>query len=173
MNARAAMALSVLSCGMGACQPDFNVPVPSAPVDAAYFRCHVQPVLTKNCSMFACHGADGNNGTGARYFRLYARSRLRPVGVPEAMRNSTFTAAEYTANFVAAADLIDTGSRDDSLLLLKPLEQSAGGYFHRGADLYGQGNVFLTRDDPDFVVLSAWAHGATEVPQCIEPGSNL
>ncbi len=67
---------------------------------------------------------------------------------------------------------LDLASADDSLLLLKPLEQSAGGYFHRGADLYGQGNVFASRADSDFVLLSAWAHGATEDPRCIEPGSD-
>jgi len=29
------------------------VPVKNAPLDAPYFRCHVQPILTKSCSMFA------------------------------------------------------------------------------------------------------------------------
>jgi len=173
MSARAALALLAVGSALCACQPDFNVPVAGPKVDEPYFRCHVQPVLTKNCSMFACHGADGTNGTGARYFQLYARSRLRPAALPEAMRNSTFTQAEYAANFAAAADMINLDSPDDSLLLRKPLDQSAGGYFHRGADLYGQGNVFLSRDDPDYVVLAAWVHGTTEVPQCIEPGSNL
>lgn len=180
MSARAA-ALQVVRVGalgtaLGsaffACQPDFNVPVAPPPLDRAYFRCHVQSVLTRSCSMFACHGADGTSGTNSRYFRVYARSRLRPPGIAEAMRNSTFTTAEYDANFTAAGDLVDVAAPDDSLLLLKPLEQSAGGFFHRGADLYGQGNVFLTRADPDFVLLSAWVHGATEDPKCIEPGSD-
>lgn len=170
MSAR--VVLGALLTALFACQPDFNVPQASAPLDEPYFRCHVQSVLTKSCAMFACHGADGSSGTSARYFRVYARSRLRAAGTPEAMRNSIFTAAEYHANFVAASDLVDLSSADDSLLLLKPLEQSAGGYFHRGADLYGQGNVFASRADSDFVLLSAWAHGATEDPRCIEPGSD-
>lgn len=169
---RAAGLGTVLGCTFFACQPDFNVPVAPPPLDRAYFRCHVQSVLTRSCSMFACHGADGTSGTNSRYFRVYARSRLRAAGIAEAMRNSTFTAAEYEANFIAAGDLVDVGTPDNSLLLLKPLEQNAGGFFHRGADLYGQGNVFTTQDDPDFVLLRAWANGATEDPKCIEPGSN-
>ena len=164
--------LGALLTMLSACQPDFNVPVASPPLDQPYFRCHVQTVLTKSCTMFACHGADGTSGTKSRYFRVYARSRLRVAGTPEAMRNSIFTAAEYHANFIAASDLVDPAAADDSLLLRKPLEQGAGGYFHRGADLYGQGNVFASRADADFVLLSTWAHGATEDPRCIEPGSD-
>ena len=162
----------VLGSALVGCQPEFNVPVAPPPLDRAYFRCHVQSVLTRSCSMFACHGADGTSGTNSRYFRVYARSRLRAAGIAEAMRNSTFTAAEYEANFTAAGDLVDVGAPDNSLLLLKPLDQSAGGFFHRGADLYGQGDVFLSKTDPDFVLLSAWVHGATEDPKCIEPGSD-
>lgn len=181
MSARAADSLVVRVSALGmvlsstffACQPDFNVPLAPPPLDRAYFRCRIQPVLTRSCSMFACHGADGTSGTNSRYFRVYARSRLRAPGIPEAMRNSTFTSAEYEANFTAAGDLVDVSAPDDSLLLQKPLDQSAGGFFHRGADLYGQGDVFLTKTDPDFVLLSAWANGAKEDPKCIEPGSDL
>lgn len=158
---------------LAACQPDFNIPVSAATVDEPYFRCRVQPVLTKTCGMFACHGGDGQNGTNARYFRLYGRSRLRWPDITEAQRNSTMTAQERTANLVAARALIDVNNLDQSLLLMKPLDQAAGGYFHRGAELYGQGDVFLSTDDPDFRVLSAWVHGAKDVSTCIEPGSNL
>lgn len=162
-----------LSLSLAACQPDFNVAVSPATLDEPYFRCRVQPVLTKTCGMFACHGADGTSGTNARYFRLYGRSRLRFAGTTEAARNSTMTAQERTANFVAARALVDTQNPDQSLLLMKPLDQSAGGWFHRGAELYGQGDVFLSVDDPDFRVLSAWVHGGKDDPTCIEPGSNL
>ena len=85
-----------------ACQPDFNVDISPAPLDEPYFRCRVQPVLTKTCGMFACHGADGTNGTTSRYFRLYGRSRLRWADTPEAARNSIMTQQERTANFIAA-----------------------------------------------------------------------
>ncbi len=164
--------LSAVAC-LTACQPDFNVATSPAPLDEPYFRCRVQPVLTKTCAMFACHGADGTSGTANRYFRLYGRSRLRWPDTPEAMRNSMMTAQERTANFVAARALVDVNNPDQSVLLQKPLDQQAGGWFHRGAELYGQGDVFLSTDDPDYRVLSAWVRGAKDDPTCIEPGSNL
>lgn len=158
---------------LSGCQPDFNVPVSPPAVDAAYFHCRVQPILTKSCSMFACHGADGSNGTNSRFFRVYARGRLRAPGIAEAQRNSALTDAERSANFTAARALIDLGNVQESMFLQKPLDQQAGGYFHRGAEIYGQGDVFPDRSDLDFQVLLNWAQGAKDDPQCIEPGSNL
>lgn len=58
------------------------------------------------------------------------------------------------------------------MFLLKPLEQQAGGLFHRGAELFGGGDVYLTPADPDFVTLRSWVEGAKEDPKCIEPGSD-
>lgn len=170
------LALTALAAlaGLGAaCQPDFNVPQSPASLDEPYFRCRVQPVLTKTCAMFACHGADGSSGTNRRYFQIYARNRLRYPGTAEAMRGAALTAQERTANFVASRALVDPSNLAESVLLQKPLDQQAGGWFHRGADLYGQGDVFLASDDPDYRVLWAWASGAKDDPQCIEPGSNL
>lgn len=159
--------------GLLGCQPDFNVAVSSAALDQPFFNCQVQPILTKSCAMFACHGADGTSGTTSRFFRVYARDRLRYSGITEAQRNSALTAQERSANFVAARALVDLADATTSLLLLKPLEQQAGGYYHRGAEIYGQGNVFADRRDADFQILSKWALGAKDDPLCIEPGSNL
>lgn len=153
---------------VGGCRGDLAAPLPFDPaLDEAYFRCRVQPVLTKDCSMFACHG------DGRRYFRVYARNRLRYQLSGEAQRNALMTLAERTANFDAARAFVDENSPSDSLLLKKPLAQSAGGYFHRGETIYNRGNVFLTRDDPEYKALAAWiVDGAKEDPNCVEPGSD-
>lgn len=156
-----------------ACQPDFNVPTSEPALDQPYFNCQVQPILTKSCAMFACHGADGTNGTNSRFFRVYARNRLRTPDIPEAQRSSALTTAERAANFAAARALVDLNSVDDSVLLLKPLEQAAGGSFHRGAEIFGMGNVFADQSDADFQTLRKWAQGQKDDPQCIEPGSDL
>lgn len=162
----------LMSSALAACQPAFNQPDPAATVDEPYFRCQVQPILTMTCGMFACHGADGTKGTTMRYFRLYGRNRLRDPAIPEAMRGSQLLPTERQANFVAARALIDTDNPDQSFLLLKPLDQLAGGYFHRGAEIFGGGDVFASVEDSDYKRLQAWVHGAKDDPQCIEPGSN-
>ena len=132
--------------------------------DMAYFRCKVQPVLAKSCAMFACHG------DARRYFRVFARNRLRSAGT-EADRNAQLRPEELQSNYDAARAFIDTSDPDHSFLLTKPLDTSAGGWFHRGAEIFGSGNVFVSKSDPDFQTLTAWVHGAQENPTCVEPGS--
>jgi hypothetical protein len=132
--------------------------------DADYFRCQVQPILAKSCAAFACHGS------GLRYFRVFARNRLRSSGT-EADRNAALRPEELQANYDAARAFVDASDPDHSFLLMKPLDGSAGGWFHRGAQIFGEGNVFMTTDDPDYQVLSQWVHGAPGDPACIEPGS--
>jgi hypothetical protein len=139
---------------------------PEPVVDEAYFRCRVQPILTKSCAAFACHG------DGERYFRLYARNRLR-LGGTEAERNTFLRDAERTFNFMSARAFVDPREPERSLLLLKPLDQVAGGYYHGGATEFGKGDVFLARAEADFKVLEAWVNGQTEDPSCIEPASDL
>ena len=150
------------------CQGGLRDPLPlSASLDEAYFRCNVQPILTKSCAAYACHGSS------VRYFKLFGRNRLR-LGGTIAKLNAPMSAAERAWNYDAARALVDPASPDTTLLLLKPLEGSAGGYFHGGATFFGQGNVFPDRKDPDYVVLEKWVHGTkAEDPACVEPGSNL
>jgi hypothetical protein len=161
--------LIVFSVALAAagCQRGLTDKSPLPARDEAYFRCHVQPIVTKSCSAFACHGS------AQRYFHVFARNRLR-LGGTEAQRNAILRTEEGAFNFDAARAFIDESALDESLLLLKPLEAKEGGYYHGGATLFGKGNVFLNRDDPDFKIISAWVHGAKEVDQqCIEPGSDL
>ena len=135
-------------------------PRPLPVLDDAYFRCRVQPILARSCAAFACHG------DGLRYFRVFARNRLRRSGT-EAERNAALTDPERAANFESARAMID-----GDFLLRKPLAAEAGGYFHRGAEIFGQGNVFAGANDPDYRTLAAWVGGAREDPACIEPGSD-
>src|SRR5262249_37320183 len=100
-----------------------------------------------------------------------ARNRLRAQGA-EKDRNAPLTDVERAANFEAARAFVDDGSIDQSLLLVKPLDVNAGGRFHRGREIYGAGNVFLDRNDPDFLTLLSWMQGAKESPTCVEPGSD-
>jgi len=158
--------LAALALASGCVQAGIEDPAPEPKLDEAYFRCKVQPKLTKSCAAFACHGS------GDRYFRLYARNRLRDGGT-EAERNALLRDSERAHNFASARAFVDAAQLDQSLLLMKPLDQAAGGFYHGGATEFGKGDVYLTRDDPDFKILVAWVNGQTEDPSCIEPGSNL
>lgn len=167
---RAALPLLALAGGiagvlLGGCRADLTTPAPLPELDEAYFRCRVQPVLTKTCSAFACHG------DGRRYFRLFARNRLR-LGGTEEQRNAFLRDTERAVNFDAARAVVSVDNPNSSLLLLKPLAQSAGGYYH-GAVPLGSADVFASRDDPDFRTLASWVNGAKEDPACIEPGSDF
>ena len=62
---------------------------------------------------------------------------------------------EHLAQFRAGAVLID-----------KPLDTRAGGLFHRGRDLFGSDDIFLTRDDPGYRILNAFIDGARAEEDC-------
>lgn len=154
-----------LVCLCGCVQDGLTVSELPAPLDRAYFDCKVQPVLTKSCSMLVCHG------DGRRFLRIYARNRLR-LGGTERDRNAFLKPAEREANYLAARAMVDAEDPSHSLLLLKPLQESAGGYFHGGETEYDRGDTFATADEADYLVLKAWAEGATDDPNCVEPGSD-
>lgn len=162
---RALLGLAALAVLSG-CTADLGEKAPPPSLDEAYFRCRVQPVLTKSCSAFLCHGDP------ERYFRVYARNRLR-LGGTEATRNRALSDAERGFNFASALGFVDSTDLAGSLLLMKPLDQVGGGYYHGGATEFGQGDVFGSRTEPDFKVLAAWIDGEKEDPACIEPGSDL
>jgi len=159
--------LPVLFVALVGCQPGLRDEAPfSSSLDEAYFRCRVQPILTKSCAAFACHG------DVKRYYHLFARNRLR-MGGTEATRNAAMKPEERGANYDATRAIVDLDARDESLLLKKPLDVSAGGYYHGGATRYDKGDVFATTEDPDYVILEKWIHGEKEDAACIEPGSDL
>jgi hypothetical protein len=141
------------------CQRGLDAPLAQADLDEPYFRCRAQPVLTKSCAAFACHG------DARRFFHVFARNRLRLEGT-ESERNAALSDRERAANFQAARAFVDEDGR--GLLLEKPLE----GAFHRGGEIFGRGNVFSSVEDEDYKTLAAWASGAKEDARCVEPGSD-
>jgi hypothetical protein len=155
----------VAFAAMFACASDLHEPMPLAPLDEPYFRCRVQPVLARSCSQLACHGDE------RRFFRVFARNRLRSDGA-ESERDAPMRDEERRANFDAARAMLDPGDVERSLLITKPLDGRAGGAFHRGAEIFGGGNVFLSRDEADFMTLRAWTRGEREDPSCVEPSSS-
>jgi hypothetical protein len=159
-------ALAALALALAACQSDIDAPLDPIELDRPFFDCRVQPVLTKLCSALACHG------DAKRYFKVFARNRLRITG-DETQRNVFLRAEERQHNYNAARAFVDREAPARSLLLRKPLDEAAGGAFHIGATLYKSGDVFAAADDPDYQVLAQWIAGATEAPTCQEPGGNL
>jgi hypothetical protein len=166
-RARSAAALGLaLALASAGCQRGLTDAAPLPALDEAYFRCHVQPILTKNCATYACHGSPD------RAFRLYARNRLR-FGIADISQiNAQLSDEERALNFEAARAFVDFGALDQSSFLKKPLEGDAGGYYH-GATKLGTSNVFSSVDDADYQVLAGWVNGAVEAnQQCVEPASN-
>lgn len=160
---------SLLGVALGAVLgcPSWSEPPPPADpsLDEAFFRCRVQPILTKNCSTFACHG------DARRPFSVFARNRLR-LGGTERERNAFLGDDERTWNYRAAAAMVDLEHRDESPLLMKPLDVAAGGWFHGATELEGRQDVFADREG-EWGVMSEWVHGATQASDCVEPGSDL
>jgi len=154
--------LLVLLC---ACQVPTNGPLEQLALDRPFFDCRVQPVLTKYCSALACHGHD------QRFFRVFARNRAR-LDANET-RNAFMTSDERDHNYAAAVAVVDADDPEHSSLLMKPLDEAAGGRFHVGATMFGRGDVFAAADDPDYQLLANWVAGATEQSGCMEPGSDL
>lgn len=148
-----------------ACVGGLSAPAETIPLDEPYFRCQVQPVVTASCAMLACHG------DGRRFFRVFARNRLR-LGGREADRNRPMSPEERQRNFDAALAFVDASSPEDSMLLHKPLFPEAGGWYHGAAALYDPGNVWRSTQEPDYQRLVAWVGGATAPADCVEPGSD-
>jgi hypothetical protein len=158
----------LLSVALGSlgCQTGLTDEAPfSSNLDEAYFRCRVQPIITKSCAALACHGDI------QRYYHVFGRNRLRLSGGEE-QRNAALSAQERGFNYNATRAIVNVAKPKESYLLLKPLESSEGGYYHGGATRYKKGNVYINRDDPDFKTLEKWVNGEKEDPACIEPGSD-
>ena len=73
--------------------------------------------------------------------------------------------ASVAANYDIARGFAATEA-EPSLLLTKPLDTAGGGYYHRGQDLYGDEDVFLTTADRGYGLLEDWLAGATAAPGC-------
>lgn len=119
-------------------------------LDVEYFSCAVHPVLVSRCAFPACHGNED------RPFKLYwgAGMRLDPD-----LYNQPTSDEERAANHEAALAFAGD-SPDDSWLLLKPLDWNQGGYYHRGAWMYGTWDVFSSTSDPGYQAIESWILGA-------------
>jgi len=131
-------------------------------LDVSYFRCDVEPVLIKRCSFEACHGTD------ERPFRVYAPHRLRLDG----LAGSPLTEAEHRANYDKALGFAGADGAPP-LLMLKGLAVEAGGYFHRGAELYGGGDAFLAAEDPGYQTIATWIVGRGQAPTDCTPAPEV
>ncbi|MBI2896791.1 MAG: hypothetical protein HYY06_24755 [Deltaproteobacteria bacterium] len=153
-----ALALTVL---LGGCAPASNDPVDVPMLDLAAFRCSVQPVLAKRCAFLACHGS------ALRPLRVYAPNRLRLGGEPTE-RDRPPSDVELEANYDRARALA-TGGPEEALLVRKPLDVTAGGLFHRGQEMFGGDDVFVSRDDPGYRLLVAWIEDEEHPPDDCVP----
>lgn len=152
-------ALIVVALATACTQGGIDAPAPTTMLDRPFFTCQVEPVLVARCAFFACHGS------ARRPFHVLARNRLRD-GVPDEQRETPLTTAEEDANYATALGFTGDGTRAPALLLLKPLSTKAGGFYHRGATLYDRGDVFSSKSDPGYQILSSWLAGATAAPDC-------
>jgi hypothetical protein len=83
-NAATRTCVDSKNCGTTTNKPATSATLPA--LDVNYFKCNVEPVLEKKCSMLGCHGTE----TG-RALRVYARGRLRNP-------TDTITSVASTAN---------------------------------------------------------------------------
>lgn len=150
---RAVLALAVVAVGCVA--GDLGAPRAVPALDRDAFRCRVEPVLAARCAFLACHGDE------ARPFRVYAPGRLR-LGVAV---DAALTAAEREANYAAALGMAGD-EREPPLLVGKPLDTAAGGFYHGGQARFDGDDVFATTADPGYVALADWIAGATADPGC-------
>ena len=140
---------------------------PQTTLDQHFFRCRVQPLLTKSCAFMDCHGND------ERPLRIYAEQRFR-LDVDWLDYETPITDAELDANFRVITGFTDADNASHSLLSEKPLDARFGGRYHRGRDLYGVDDVFLSREEDDYKTLRSFAGGMSESSDCVpSAGGNL
>jgi hypothetical protein len=160
--------------GTTECKPSEG-PTALPALDMEMFKCDVQPIFQRDCSMMGCHGTN----TG-RPFRTYARGRLRNdeivnrVGtcIPATGQVNLFdaatgtimcegwlphTATEWKKNFDSARSfMLDVTKPDDSLMLRMP---TVGGLPHIDIKLF-------TTADPAYATIKSWLGGAQRASTC-------
>jgi hypothetical protein len=154
-----AMVKLMMITALAGCVTGLDAPAPAAALDRDYFRCNVQPVLAARCAFPACHG------NARRPLALYAVGRMR-YGIGWDQPTAPLTDQELGYNFDVATGFTTTTATGQAWLLAKPLTTDAGGYYHRGADLYGAGNVFDATTDRGYQQLAAWIVGETASASC-------
>lgn len=160
--------------GTTECKPDEG-PTLLPALDLEMFKCDIQPIFQRDCSMMGCHGTNTE-----RPFRVYARGRLRnneivnrtgscipatgTVNLDEAGTGTIMcegwlphTANEWKKNFDSARSfMLDVGNPDDSLMLRMP---TVGGLPHIDIKLF-------TSTDPKYTKIRNWLGGAQRGSTC-------
>jgi hypothetical protein len=119
---------------------------PAAPaLDYEYFKKNVQPVFVKkrvgHAKCTSCHG-----GEGSPVFALQ----------PLAKGSTTWTEEETRKNFAAIQKVAIAGNAK-SMLLIHPLDESAGGdFYHSG------GKHWTSQSDPEWQLLRNFVMGQTK-----------
>ena len=108
-------------------------------LDYETYKKTVEPIFTKkrvgHARCVACHSASNN------------AFRLQPLA-----EGSTWTEEQSRRNFESVSKLVNPANPQASKLLMHPLSHEAGGdEFHSG------GRQFLSKDDPDWKAIAAWA----------------
>ncbi len=151
--------------GLSGCV-DANTPEPWPPLSAERFACKVQPILARQCASPACHG------NPARRMQVLAPGRMRMIGelirASEAQSTADrdaglhppLTKAERDFNLIQARGMVRSNAGwPDPPLLSYPLAIGAGGIYHAP-----NADVFMSRQDPDYVILAQWAAGLGGCP---------
>jgi hypothetical protein len=108
-------------------------------LDYETYKKSVEPIFAKkrtgHARCVACHSASNN------------AFRLQPLA-----EGSTWTEEQSRRNFESVVILVNKSNPQASKLLMHPLAHEAGGdEFHSG------GRQFLSKDDPDWKAMAAWA----------------
>jgi hypothetical protein len=111
-------------------------------LDFETYKTTIEPIFVKkragHARCVACHSAS-NNGF-----------KLQPLA-----EGATWTEEQSRRNFESVSKLVNASNPQASRLLMHPLAHEAGGdEFHSG------GRQFLSKDDPDWKALAAWAGAA-------------
>lgn len=154
----------IIVVGLGASACVENLPQDLPDLDAPYYRCNVQPMVDAKCSMLACHG------DVRRPYHTFTRNRMRLIG-SNVQRNLPLSDEELALNMRNALGFVDPDLPSQSWLLLKPLDSDAGGFYHRGKEIYLGGDVFLDVEEDAYKTLLTWVTDGKADPDCVYPGS--
>lgn len=171
-NAGTRLCMDMNACGTEDDKPKEMATLPA--LDLEYFKCNVQPILDRKCSMLGCHGTEQG-----RALRIYSRGRKRlagqmlsnPIcggaavtpsdgcdGSNKCLCAAPHTAAEWQKNYDAARGFgLDSKAKpypsnkvDNSELLAQPVVD--GDKPHGGIHLF-------KKTDPDYATIKNWLGG--------------
>jgi len=112
-------------------------------LDFDFFQARVQPIFTTkrdgNARCISCHS-------------LRSVMHMQPL----AEGTGAWSETDARANFAMASAHVIPGKPDQSMLLLHPLAESAGGDPHHDG-----GKHWASKNDPEWQTLAAWVNGAT------------